>query len=115
MSDIEVGAGAEVYVWAYGAWREGIVTGKGRTRITVQFTQNEQGDRAARPFAAGDVVPRGAYTIRKLRELAPGLVCHGGKVIADVRAVNRREYVVTFTDGTISTAYGQTTYLTRQP
>jgi hypothetical protein len=47
-----------VLVHSFGRWREGQITKLGRTRVTVDYQTNKQGDRRTKTFTAADVMPR---------------------------------------------------------
>ncbi len=54
---LHLGIGDPVLVRAYGRHRHGTVTKLGRTRVTVDFLRNRDGDRASRAFGAWELEP----------------------------------------------------------
>jgi hypothetical protein len=62
--------GDKVQAYAFGAWRDGVVTKLGRTRVTVNFTRNRSGDQAERAFTATDLEPAPRVPV-KAAEPAP--------------------------------------------
>ena len=57
--------GDKVAVHAYGRSRPGVVTKLGRTKVTVDYQQNRQGDRNERAFQAHFVVPANPAKIER--------------------------------------------------
>lgn len=53
--DREYRVGQDVKVWAFGNRRPGKVTKLGRSRVTVDYVRNREGERSERAFTAGEI------------------------------------------------------------
>ena len=104
--------GQAVHVHAYGTWRAGTVTKLGRTRVTVRYVRNGDGQTDERPFSTTAVHPADGVALVAVDQL------HHGDVVIDadsedltvdtVVPAGRRRRVVRYTNGSRATVSAQT-------
>jgi hypothetical protein len=92
-----------VHVHAHGTWRPGTVTKLGRTRLTVRYTRDADGQTDERPFPTTQVHPADGVALVAVDQLQRGdiVVAPGGQdlAVADLRPGRRRYRIVRYTNG----------------
>ncbi len=110
--------GQQVHVDAYGNWRPGTVTKVGRTRITVTYVRNADGDTDERAFPVARVQPADGVALVPVHRLRRGqvvILADRDATVADVRGGPRRYRTVVYTDGTQAEISAQTVMRVRIP
>lgn len=104
--------GQAVHVYAYGNWRAGTVTKLGRTRVTVAYVRNADGQLDERPFSTMAVYATDGVALVAVDELGSGDVVIGvdgqTRIVETVRPGGRLERVVCYTDTSRATVPTQT-------
>lgn len=94
--------GQAVHVHAYGTWRAGTVTKLGRTRVTVRYVRNADGQLDERSFPATAVYSADGVTLVAVDQLRHGDVVIGADgedlTVDTVSPAGRRRRVVRSTD-----------------
>jgi hypothetical protein len=101
-----------VHVHAYGNWRAGTVTRIGRTRVTVRYTRNADGQPDERAFPTDQIQPADGVALVPVHQLRRGdIVVHAAgedRTVAEVGQGQRRYRTVTYTDGSQAQISAQT-------
>ena len=104
--------GEAVHVHAYGTWRAGTVTKLGRTRITVRYVRNADGQLDERSFPATAVHPADGVALVAVDHLHHDDVVIGADgedlTVDRVLPGGRRRRVVRYTDASRATVSAQT-------
>lgn len=99
--------GQAVHVHAYGTWRAGTVTQLGRTRITVRYLRNADGQLDERSFPTTAVHPADGVALVAVDQLQHGDVVIGAdgedRTVDAVLPGGRRRRVVRYTDASRAT------------
>jgi hypothetical protein len=110
--------GQPVHVPAHGSWRPGTVTKLARTRVTVRYVRNADGDTDERAFPMAQVLPAdgvGLEPVHRLRRGQVVILARGEVTVADVRAGPRRYRTVIYIDGSTAEISAQTLMRVRTP
>ncbi len=101
-----------VHVHAYGNWRAGTVTKIGRTRVTVRYTRNADGQPDERAFPTDQIQPAEGVALVPVHQLRRGdvVVQTGGEdlTVADVGQRAHRYRTVRYTDESQAEILAQT-------
>jgi hypothetical protein len=95
--------GANVHVHAAGTWRHGHVTTVARTRATVEYVRNRDGDISVRAFPLAEIQPAHGVRLVDVDHLTAGAVIitsDGEQTVAGVTRQPRRCRRIEFSDAT---------------
>ncbi len=103
--------GQAVHVHVHGTWRAGTVTKRGRTRVTVRYVRNADGQLDERSFPTTAVHPAGDVALVAVDQLRHGDVVIGADgedlTVDTVLPAGRRRRVVRYTDASPATVSAQ--------